>query len=312
MTIREPGGGATQITYDKEDLVRSSRTLDKDKRVLETYQKHKDGSASYKLFNHKTGVTTEGEIWENGSQVIKQVDKDGTLLNEVGLTKKGSLFFSYTIGGDEENGWKAGITFSKGRAESKQSFIADTHSLSESYENPRQAEIDQKLIVQMNGGKAVAGEDLIVRNTWKTDVEFESHEAMNKSLRDRDYEHITSDTEIRAIDPNGPYDVRHVGLNPVKGSGEGKSQSEALSNALQEAAHVVRTDIQSEWISHTKSHEASKGGKTTAWTMDERVAEQSEHRANVILKDYKVTAVKKTEFGYEVIIDATPGVTVRK
>lgn len=68
------------------------------------------------------------------------------------------------------------------------------------------------LIAQMNGGTAVAGEDLIVRSTWKSKVEFESREAMNRRLRESD----------------------------------------------------------------------------------------------------KVTAVKKTGFGYEVIIDATPGVTARK
>lgn len=306
-------GNITRATY-KDAKVEYSDTKDIEGKTTRTIDHEvKNGFDVVRVIDHKKGTTTKSIIAPDGSSIFRTEDNEtGETLSEVGISADGKLF-TYQTGSDADKAFKEAERISMTEYSSDKDFIGGEESDASQFRYKNQAELDRQnrlLEEQMRGGKAVSGGDIIVSSQFK-EVTKSSRREGQEGESESDIEHITSSSEVRAVNPDGQYSVKSAG-EPVSDEGYGKTPSEALSNALNSAAGTVITKIKSEFLGRMHSTQKTDGGKVTQWSSDEDRTSTLDASSFAVFKGYEVESVGVEDGQYVVKVKAQPGVTERK
>jgi len=293
-------GNATRTTYDHQGRVEHSQTKDKAGKVKETTDREVD---------NERGITTVTATAPDGSKIEETRDnKTGETLSEIGISADGNPFI-YKTGSDADKAFEQGEHISTTIYESTQDFVGGEERGSSQFRHKDPARLNRQLQEQMAGGEAVSGDDIIVSSNFKESSKS-SRQQGQKGESETGIEHTYSTSEIRAVSPDGQYSVKSVG-NSVSGEGYGKTPSEALSNALDEAASVVITHIKSEFLDRTRSTQKTDGNVETH-KFDEDITSTLDASSFAVFDKYEVESVRTDEGDFVVRVKAFPGITVRK
>ncbi|MBI1976374.1 MAG: hypothetical protein HYS56_02565 [Candidatus Omnitrophica bacterium] len=314
--VTHPNGGVTKTVFDAEGKPQYGKTFDSQGNVLATLGRKdfENGSSMVWETDSRKKTTTSTYTEPDGSVIWEtKDDQTGETLNRAGLNADGSRIL-YQTGKYADDAFRQGGVVAADKTTSGQDWKRNTEEYQNQFEMDEQDEfeLDRELFSQMNGGDPVTGRDLIVSSRFTSHNESSESEGHGRELDWEGTSQTQSGYEVRGVDPKGAYEVKPLG-NPVAVEGLGKTPSQALMNAMNDASHTVATHIQSEFVDHQQSTQEMRGEEIKDWSFQKSVRDDSQHDSFVVFKDYVVESVSQADTGeYQVKLKARPGVTTKR